>query len=72
MSLAVAPRSYTSASAEYFNFREVEDLGHCWPLLDDHMMQSVMHLHCKGLAPWSIQGRMAVLAFYAKVQGFKY
>ena len=35
------------------------------------MMQFAEHLHRKGLAPRSIQGRMAVLAFYAKVQECK-
>ena len=56
---------------EYFTFCEQEDLGHGWPAPDAHLMQFSIHLHRKGLAPRSTQGRMPALAFYIKAQGFK-
>ena len=74
MSLVVAPStrcSYTAACNKYFAFCEKEGLGHDWPASDDHLEQFADHLHRKGLAPRSIQGRMSALAYYAKVEGCK-
>ncbi|KAJ7324885.1 hypothetical protein JRQ81_017905 [Phrynocephalus forsythii] len=46
-----------------------QGLSQQWPLPIEHLQRFLVHLHRKGLAPASLQGNLAALAFYAKLKG---
>lgn len=69
ISLALAPttrRGY-AASCELFLFCRGNGLG-CPSLVEvEHVQMLAMHLHDRGLAPGSIQGKLSALTFYLKL-----
>uniref|UniRef100_A0ABM5GDC1 Integrase/recombinase xerD homolog n=1 Tax=Pogona vitticeps TaxID=103695 RepID=A0ABM5GDC1_9SAUR len=72
--MALAPRTrkkYIAAGTEFLEFRKIMQLDHTWPAPVEHLLQFSVALHNKGLAPSTIQGKLAAVGFYAKANGFR-
>ena len=57
-------------SIEFQEFRKMVNLEPVWPAPVEHLQKFIVYLHRKGLAPITIQGRLSVLDFYARVNGY--
>ncbi|XP_053144071.1 uncharacterized protein LOC128347973 isoform X1 [Hemicordylus capensis] len=71
--LSLAPSTrvrYASAIREFHAFRVDTGLEDLWPIPVEHIMRYSTHLHGRGLATGSIGGKLAALAFQAKMKGF--
>ena len=58
-------------STEFQEFRISVDLELIWPSPVEHLQPFIVFLNRKGLAPGSFQGRMSVLAFHARINGYQ-
>ena len=70
--MALAPRTrrgYSAVSSEFQKFRESVGLEQNWPIPVQHLQQFIVGLHKQGLAPRTIKGKLAALAFQAKARG---
>ena len=72
MALAQKTRTkYDRVVGEFFTFRRATELDQVWPIPVEHLQQFIVVLHKKGLAPGTIQGKLAALGFHARAQGLK-
>ena len=72
MALALRTQvKYRAAGTEFAEFREQLRLDQKWPAPVEHIQQFIVALHRKGLAPGTIQCKLAALSFYAKANGFE-
>ncbi|XP_078240222.1 integrase/recombinase xerD homolog [Pogona vitticeps] len=62
---------YRAVVKEFSEFRGRARLEQAWPAPVEHIQQFIVELHRKGLAPGTIQGKLAALRFYAKANGLK-
>ena len=72
--LALVPRTrkgFQVVSIEFEDLRSSVGLVLMWPAPTEHILQFMVSLYRKGLAPGTIRGRLSALAFYSKVNGIK-
>ncbi|XP_062973745.1 uncharacterized protein LOC134392912 [Elgaria multicarinata webbii] len=61
--------SYQRAGKEFHAFRAAKRLAIVWPIPVDHILQFCVFSYAKGLSARTIAGKLAALAFLAKMQG---